>query len=68
MHSETVVWYNSGNRFTLIRPSNGSTSYLAQLTPEQAIQAPLHAGQHFEIGESDAEDVAMTQSSQSNHA
>jgi cold shock CspA family protein len=55
MYFETVVWYNPGNRFALIKPDNGSQPYLVQLTPEQAITAPLVAGQRFEIHPPDAE-------------
>ena len=55
-----VVWYNPGNRFALIQPDNGRPPYLVQLTPEQAINAPLVAGQRFEGHPSDAEGGATT--------
>jgi hypothetical protein len=54
MQFETVVWYNPGNRFALIKP-DGRQPYLVQLTPEQAITAPFAAGQRFEIHPPDAE-------------
>jgi cold shock CspA family protein len=55
MQFATVVWYNPGNRFALIKPDDGRPRYLAQLTPEQAITAPLVAGQRFAIYLPDAE-------------
>jgi hypothetical protein len=64
MYFETVVWYNPGNRFALIEPSDGRQAYLVQLEPEQAIAAPLMAGQCFEIQPHDVEDVTKTQSMQ----
>jgi len=54
MDLETVVWYNPGNRFALIKPDNGSRPYLVQLTPEEAIRSPLAEGQRFEIQEPSA--------------
>ena len=54
---DTVLWYNQGNRFALISPDNGSAPYLTQLTPEQALEYPLAAGQRFESLPSYAEDV-----------
>jgi cold shock CspA family protein len=49
MHFETVIWYNPGNRFALIQPDDGRQPYLVQLTPEQALEAPLVAGQRFAV-------------------
>ena len=57
MYTETVLWYNQGNRFALISPDNGSAPYLAQLTFEQALHCPLAAGQRFETHTSYAEGV-----------
>jgi len=50
-----VVWYNPGNRFALLQPENGRPAYLVQLTPEEAVSAPLVAGQRVEGHPSDAE-------------
>lgn len=55
MQFQTVVWYNPGNRFALIEPDDGRQPHLMQLTPEQAISAPLVVGQRFEIHPPDAE-------------
>jgi cold shock CspA family protein len=68
MYSGTVLWYNPGNRFALIKRDNGNPPYLAQLTPEQAISNPLSAGQRFETHPADAEGAASTRSLQGDRA
>jgi cold shock CspA family protein len=55
MYSETVVWYNPGNRFALIKPDNGREPFLTQLTEEEAMHTPLAAGQRFVIHSADCE-------------
>jgi cold shock CspA family protein len=68
MHSGTVIWYNAGNRFALIKSDNENPPYLAQLTPEQAVNAPLSAGQRFEMHPTEAETAVTTEPSQRDHA
>jgi len=58
MYSETVVWYNPGNRFALIKPDNGREPYLTQLTEEEALHTPLVAGQRFIVHSADEDAVA----------
>lgn len=56
----TVIWFNSGNRFALIKPDDSSRPYLVQLTLEEAMHSPLAAGQRIEIRPSDADSFTPT--------